>query len=175
MALIRALGLQVRQRQAEPVHAFGAVGREARIVLADAPRIAHHLGEKQVSRPVVLLVPAASRARARARVDGGEVLALGDWVALAMIGKELPRVGFVSPSTEKLPECPSATPACRLTSYVVPGDRVLVGDPVDGFRCATFRSSNGRDTSGFLPSAAADRSVHCFACSRRLGRPLGPG
>jgi hypothetical protein len=78
----------------------------------------------------------------------------GDWVALAMIGKELPRVGFVSPSTEKLPECPSATPACRLTSYVVPGDRVLVGDPVDGFRCATFRSSNGRDTSGFLPSAA---------------------
>jgi hypothetical protein len=78
----------------------------------------------------------------------------GNWVGLAMIGKELPRVGFVSPSTEKLPECPSATPACRLASYLVPGDRVLVGESVDGFRCVTFRSASGRETNGFLPSAA---------------------
>jgi hypothetical protein len=78
----------------------------------------------------------------------------GDWVGLAMIGKELPRVGFLSASTEKQPGCPSATPACRLASYLVPGDRVLVGDSVRGFRCATFRSPEGRETSGFLPSTA---------------------
>jgi hypothetical protein len=77
-----------------------------------------------------------------------------NWVGLAMIGKELPRVGFVSPSTEKLRECPSATPTCRLTSYLMPANRVLVGSSVDGFRCVTFRSADGRATSGFIPSAA---------------------
>ena len=53
---VRARGLEVRQRDAEPVHAFGAVGREARVVLADAPRVAHHLREIEVAPPVVLLV-----------------------------------------------------------------------------------------------------------------------
>jgi hypothetical protein len=35
-----AFGLEMRQGQAELVHAFGAVRREARVVLADPPRIA---------------------------------------------------------------------------------------------------------------------------------------
>ena len=38
-----AFGLEVRQRDTEPVHAFGAIGREARVVLADAPGVAHNL------------------------------------------------------------------------------------------------------------------------------------
>jgi hypothetical protein len=95
----------------------------------------------------------------------------GYWVGLAMIGKELPHVGFVSPSTEKLPECPSATPACRLSSYLVPGDRVLVGSSIDGFRCVTFRSADGRETSGFLPSAAlVDQSIASPALADWTGR-----
>ncbi len=57
----------MRQRDAEPVHAFGAVGREARVVLADAPRVAHHLREPEVPLPVVLLVLAQDRRHVGAR------------------------------------------------------------------------------------------------------------
>ena len=57
----------MRQRDAEPVHAFGAVGREARIVLADAPRVAQHLREIEVPPPVVLLVLAQDRRHVGAR------------------------------------------------------------------------------------------------------------
>jgi hypothetical protein len=71
-----------------------------------------------------------------------------------VIGKKIPRVGFVSPSMEKRPERPSATPACRLRSYLFPGDRVLVGGSVNGYRRTAFRSADGHETSGFLPSAA---------------------
>ena len=58
---VRALGLEMRQRDAEPVHAFGTVGREARVILADAPRVAQHLREIEVPPPVVLLVLAQDR------------------------------------------------------------------------------------------------------------------
>ena len=57
----------MRQRDTEPVHAFGAVGREARVVLADAPRVAHHLREPEVPPPVVLLVLAQDRRHVGAR------------------------------------------------------------------------------------------------------------
>ena len=93
------------------------------------------------------------------------------WVGLAMIGKELRRVGFVSPSTEKLRECPAATPTCRLTSYLVPGDRVLVGSTIDGYRSVAFCSADGRQTSGFLPSAAlVDQSTTSPALVDWAGR-----
>jgi hypothetical protein len=75
-------------------------------------------------------------------------------LGLATVAKGSRRVGFVSPSTEKLPECPSARPACQLQSFLVPGDTVLAGDRIGGFRCVTYRSAKGRETSGFLPSAA---------------------
>jgi hypothetical protein len=77
-----------------------------------------------------------------------------NWVGLATVGKGVVRAGFVSPSTEKLRECPSAAAQCRLASYLVPGDRVLTGDRVGGFRCVFYRPANGRETSGFLPEAA---------------------
>ena len=51
----------MRQRDAEPVHAVGAVGREARVVLADAARVAQHLREIEVAPAVVLLVLAQHR------------------------------------------------------------------------------------------------------------------
>ena len=64
---VQALGLEVRQRDTEPVHAFGAVGREARVVVADAPSVAQHLREPEVSPPVVLLVLAQDRGHVGAR------------------------------------------------------------------------------------------------------------
>ncbi len=57
----------MRQRDTEPVHAFGAGGREARVVLADAPRVAHQVREIEVQPPVVLLVPAQDRRYVGAR------------------------------------------------------------------------------------------------------------
>jgi hypothetical protein len=85
---------------------------------------------------------------------GVMVVGSNNEVGLATVVKGSPRVGFVSPSTEKLRECPSARPECRLQSFLVPGDIVVAGDRVGGFRCVTFRSATGRQTSGFLPSAA---------------------
>src|SRR5207244_4971759 len=43
------------------VHACGAAGREARIVLADAPRVAQHLREIEAPPPAALLVLAQDR------------------------------------------------------------------------------------------------------------------
>ncbi len=77
----------------------------------------------------------------------------GSDVALATIGGGQPRVNFVSGKTDRRRECPSERPSCRLKSYVVPGDAVLAGGSVGGFRCVTVRSAKGTVTSGFLPKA----------------------
>jgi hypothetical protein len=112
----------------------------------------------QLPRPAARIAVAEKIATAPAAKDTelrrAAACPADSWEGLAVIGKQVRRVGFVSPSTERLPECPSATPACRLTSYLVPGDRVLVGSSVDGYRCAIFRSADGHETSGFLASAA---------------------
>jgi len=48
---------------------------------------------------------------------------------------------------------------------------VLVGSSVDGFRCAMFRSANGRETRGFLPSAVlVDQSTAPPALADWVGR-----
>ena len=52
----------MRQRDAEPVHAFGTVGREARIVFADASGVAHYLWEIKF-RPPLGEFPAAAQDR----------------------------------------------------------------------------------------------------------------
>ena len=57
----------MRQRNAEPVHAFGAVGRETRVVLADPPRVPHHLWEIEVPPPAIVLVLAQDPRDVRAR------------------------------------------------------------------------------------------------------------
>ena len=55
---VPALRLEMRQRDAEPVHAFGASGREARIVFADPARIAQHLREVEAAPPAGGFIPA---------------------------------------------------------------------------------------------------------------------
>src|ERR1700733_8313211 len=57
----------MRQRDTEPVHAFRAIGRKPRVVLADAPRVAQHMWEKQVASPVVRLVLTQDRHHIGAR------------------------------------------------------------------------------------------------------------
>ena len=53
----------------------------------------------------------------------------------------------------------------------MPGDRVLVGSGIDGYRCVTFRSTDGRQTSGFLSSAAlVDQSTASPALADWAGR-----
>ena len=53
---VLALRFEVRQRDAEPVHALGAVGREPRVVLSDAARVAQHLREVEALSLVALVV-----------------------------------------------------------------------------------------------------------------------
>ena len=45
--------------------------------------------------------------------------------------------------------CPEAA-TCRRKSFVVPGDRVIVMDKVDGWACAWFVGKNGFASSGYL-------------------------
>lgn len=81
----------------------------------------------------------------------------GDWVGLAMINKKLPRVGFVSPSTEKLPECPSATPACRLA------------------RSFYFRHTHTVDTTEKISAGRSLLLATAWSDRQRAGGRLGPG
>ena len=74
---VRALRLEMGQRDAEPVHALGAADREAGVVLPDAPGVAHHLREVEVAPPEVLFglakdaFASASRAGSRHRALDG--------------------------------------------------------------------------------------------------------
>ena len=52
---VGAFGFEMGERDAKPVHAFGTGGRKARIIFADAPRIAHHLREEKIALEIVLL------------------------------------------------------------------------------------------------------------------------
>jgi hypothetical protein len=51
--------------------------------------------------------------------------------------------------------CPGADPACAARGYLVPGDRVVLGERRKGYVCATFpQMKTGLDTTGWLPEAA---------------------
>lgn len=89
---------------------------------------------------------------ARAADDYCRDIAGEEDIALATVGGGH-RVNFVSGKTDRRRECPSDRPSCRLKSYVVPRDAVLVGGSIGGFRCVTVRSAKGTVTSGFLPKA----------------------
>lgn len=49
--------------------------------------------------------------------------------------------------------CPSAEEACRRKAYLVEGDAVLISRTHQDFSCATFVGSNGKSTTGWLPTA----------------------
>ncbi len=85
---------------------------------------------------------------------GGE----NDDVRLMQVATRSQRLPFYQSRTEKTPHCPAEVDHCQLKSFVVPGDLVLTGPPMDGFVCAHFiapnvRSVKGqfRETIGFVP------------------------
>jgi hypothetical protein len=86
----------------------------------------------------------------------GGAMVFGDAndIALATITDAAPRTHLVAGKTPARSGCPSAEAACRLKAYLVPGDQVLIAAGSGNFRCATFRSVKGSETSGFLPARA---------------------
>jgi hypothetical protein len=70
----------------------------------------------------------------------------------ALVRNDGPRLHFVR-NAEGQPDCPALTEACRERAYLVPGNGVIVGPQVDGFRCAIYLASNGQSRAGWLPAA----------------------
>jgi hypothetical protein len=50
-----------------------------------------------------------------------------------------------------LHDCPQAGDRCRSGAYVMPGDRVLVGEQGQGFGCASFINAKGVVSWGLIP------------------------
>ncbi len=71
-----------------------------------------------------------------------------------------PRVNFVKSGYDddfKATTCPADTQACRLKSYLVPGDLVLTGKSQGAFTCVVYQSPRAAKqiwTKGWLPSTA---------------------
>jgi len=80
-------------------------------------------------------------------------------VAVAKVTAQ-PRVNFVkSPYDDDFTAegCPAATKACRMKSYLVTGDLVLVGKTQGDFTCISYKSPQSKKqiwTTAWLPSAA---------------------
>ena len=83
-----------------------------------------------------------------------ESIALVESIASARIIGPSVRVYFVLGQSDKTPTCPSMAPECRARAFLVPGNDVLIGSSSNGFHCATYRSSTGVETGGYLPAAA---------------------
>lgn len=65
------------------------------------------------------------------------------------------RAGFVESATTAADKatCPSANAACKTSSYVLPGDLLLVEDAPGDYACATFQTPKGGGHGGWLPKA----------------------
>lgn len=74
-------------------------------------------------------------------------------VRVAVVKPGTPRVHFIQDQVLR-PGCPGADAACRLRSFVVPGDVVLVGHRQGAFVCAGFQGPRGSGTIDWLPVAA---------------------
>ncbi len=72
----------------------------------------------------------------------------------SVIGKAIKRVHFYS-GLEAGPECPQAGEKCRLKTYVVPGDKVVVApQTVPGFACVGFVDRKGAAHVGWIAAEA---------------------
>jgi hypothetical protein len=77
-------------------------------------------------------------------------------VVLARVVTKEAKLYYVSGPRKGASECPSATHACRLKAYLVPGDKVLTNATDDPYICARFKSQSFVETSGYLPRAALE-------------------
>jgi hypothetical protein len=64
------------------------------------------------------------------------------------------RIHFVLGSQDRIAACPSSAVDCRAKSFLINGDVVLAGVSQNGFRCVTYRSPAGVESSGFMPDSA---------------------
>jgi hypothetical protein len=84
----------------------------------------------------------------------------GDRRVLTVSKMTVPRVNFIkSPYDDdaKAEGCPAATKACRMKSYLVTGDLVLVGKTEQAFTCVDYQSPLAKKrigVRGWLPSTA---------------------
>jgi hypothetical protein len=75
-------------------------------------------------------------------------------VALARVVTQEARLYFVAGASRR--SCPSAERACKLRTYLVPGDEVLVDAAEGPYVCVFFKSQRGTETRAFLPRAALE-------------------
>jgi hypothetical protein len=71
----------------------------------------------------------------------------------AVVRNDAPRVNFLKNTTDRA-GCPAATEACRERAYLIPGNGIIVGAEIEGFRCAVYLAGNGQARAGWLPAAA---------------------
>ena len=80
---------------------------------------------------------------------------VGDVAVLQKVVSPAPRTWFIKNASADA-RCPSAQPACRLKSYLVPADQVIVMRNEGDFSCASFIAKGGRTTTGWLPTASLE-------------------
>jgi hypothetical protein len=76
-------------------------------------------------------------------------------IALGRISESSTRVHFVkNPILETDAACPNTSKACQEKTYLVSGDEVIIIGTKGDFICASYASSKGRVTNGWLPRSA---------------------
>ncbi|MDO9443648.1 MAG: hypothetical protein Q7T73_22430 [Beijerinckiaceae bacterium] len=110
---------------------------------------------------VGLALPGAAMGPVRASDDGacfsifGASGPVGE-LALARVAPGRERVSFVRNRDKASPSCPSGGEACRSRAFLVGGDEVVIAKGAGPFVCASFKSTKGAETSGWLPLADLD-------------------
>jgi hypothetical protein len=107
---------------------------------------------------LLVLALASQASAAGARCDGVSESSVAPPLQLARVAGNVSRVNFIANSgeTPKTKSCPSASVDCRRAAFLLPGDNVLVDEIEGGFACATFVSTRGVETSGWLPASALE-------------------
>jgi len=99
-------------------------------------------------------------ATAAAADNSGDCLGIGfdvtHAVTIAKIIADRPQVHFVKNASDDA-ACPAEREACMASSYLVPGDLVLIGKTRGAYSCVSYQSAADRIqhwTVGWLPSAS---------------------
>jgi hypothetical protein len=82
------------------------------------------------------------------------VLSANNFALARVVSKQA--IHYISGPRKGAPECPSAANACRLQTYLVPGDEVLTSATADPYVCTRFKSQKFIESIGWLPRAALE-------------------
>ena len=110
--------------------------------------------------PVALLLLAVSAIPAAAQEEAGNCTGFGRDddpanVELRRVSSEEARLNFFD-NPDQHPGCPDDNESCKLSTFLVPGDRVIVSRNEAGFGCSSFVNGRGRETTGWLPLVAME-------------------